>query len=210
MRWIVCLIFTLFAPALWAGPAPTLIIMEPEIEGDTSDPAQKAAWPGRLENLQAEMQRGLAEAGLYDVLDPSVAEAEFAKHRLRRGVFSCKPCIRGVAEASDADRVLSLKVHRMSQLIISLQAVIRDADTLKRFEFTLRHHIKSKRVHPIGLSLRFRIIFCLRFIPKRFKCPLCTAYRHPIRRNSASRWRGNHHTSAIRLDITARYCHILA
>ncbi|MHA3915473.1 hypothetical protein [Halovulum sp. GXIMD14793] len=39
----------------------------------------------------------------------------------------------------------------------------------KRFEFTLRHHIKSKRVHHIGLSLRFRIIFCLRFIPKRFK-----------------------------------------
>lgn len=130
MRWIVCLIFTLFAPALWAGPAPKLIIMEPEIEGDTSDPAQKAAWPGRLENLQAEMQRGLAEAGLYDVLDPSVAEAEFAKHRLRRGVFSCKPCIRSVAEAADADRVLSLQVHRMSQLVISLQAVIRDADTL--------------------------------------------------------------------------------
>ncbi|MHA3916545.1 ABC transporter permease [Halovulum sp. GXIMD14793] len=39
---------------------------------------------------------------------------------------------------------------------------------LKRFEFTLRHHIKSKRVHHIGLSLRFRIVFCLRFIPKRF------------------------------------------
>ncbi|MHA3913655.1 hypothetical protein [Halovulum sp. GXIMD14793] len=40
---------------------------------------------------------------------------------------------------------------------------------LKRFEFTLRHHIKSKRVHPIGLSLRFGIILCLKFIPKRFK-----------------------------------------
>ncbi|MHA3915073.1 TFIIB-type zinc ribbon-containing protein [Halovulum sp. GXIMD14793] len=45
----------------------------------------------------------------------------------------------------------------------------RKSSMLKRFEFTLRHHIKSKRVHHIGLSLRFRIIFCLRFIPKRFK-----------------------------------------
>lgn len=125
------LICIALAGAASAQAAPGLILMEPEITGDLGDPAQQPEWPRRLEELRADVAAGLEAKGLYAPLDPATAEAEFALHRKRNGVFSCMPCIASVAEASGAERVLSLQVYRTSQLILWLYAALRDSEDMR-------------------------------------------------------------------------------
>ena len=103
-----------------------LIVMEPELDGDTSDASRRAEWQDRLDLLAERVSSELSAADLYDVLDPGPAEAEFAKHRHRAAVYACDVCARSVARATDADRVLSLRVFRLSNLILSLHAIVRD------------------------------------------------------------------------------------
>ena len=109
-----------------AEPLPRLIVMEPEFDGDTSDVGRRAEWQARLGLLADRATAELSAQALYDVLDPAAAEAEFAKHRRRAGVHACDVCARGVARAADADRVLSLRVFRLSNLVLSLHGIVRD------------------------------------------------------------------------------------
>jgi Protein of unknown function (DUF2380) len=112
--------------ALAAPPPLRLILMEPEIDGDTSDAGRREEWQDRLALVADRVADELAGQALYEVLDPAAAEAEFAKHRHRADVYACDVCARSVARAADADRVLSLRVYRMSNLVLSLHAIVRD------------------------------------------------------------------------------------
>jgi hypothetical protein len=114
------------AAATAAESPPRLIVMEPEIDGDTSDASRQAEWQARLALVTERVTSELTERDLYEVLDPAAAEAEFAKHRLRADVHACEVCAQSVARAAGADRVLSLWVFRMSNLVLSLHAIIRD------------------------------------------------------------------------------------
>jgi hypothetical protein len=117
----------LAAPAA-ADDRPTLLVLAPEMIGDLEAPGLEEAWPARLERLRAEVGAGLAEAGLYDLTDEAAAEAAGEANRGRANLFTCEPCAVRAAEAADADRVLALRVHRISSLIMSLQAILRDAE----------------------------------------------------------------------------------
>jgi hypothetical protein len=125
---LLCFLAILCAPL--AAPAAEqvlrLIVMEPEIDGDTSDRSRRAEWQDRLDLLADRVSSKLSAADLYDILDPGPAEAEFAKHRRRADVYACDVCARSVARATDADRVLSLRVFRVSNLVLSLHAIVRD------------------------------------------------------------------------------------
>jgi hypothetical protein len=101
-------------PRAAAAPPPLrLILMEPEIDGDTSDARRRNEWQDRLALVAERVAGELAGRALYDVLDPAPAEAELAKHRRRADVYACDVCAQSVARAA-ADRVLSLRVFRMS------------------------------------------------------------------------------------------------
>ncbi len=106
----------------------SVVIMAPEMIGDLDAPGLQELWPGRLERLEAAVGAGLAEAGLYALAAPEATEAARAANRGRANLFTCEPCAVRAAEAADADRVLALRVHRISTLIMSLQAILRDAE----------------------------------------------------------------------------------
>ena len=106
----------------------SLLLMEPEIDGDIS-PKGPAAWDDRLDMLETFLTEALDERGVYDVLDKRLAEDSLAKHRLRADVYNCTPCAVRSAEEAGAERVLSVWVYRMSNLILSMKAVLRDTGT---------------------------------------------------------------------------------
>ncbi len=76
-------------PRAAAAPPPLrLILMEPEIDGDTSDASRRNEWQDRLALVADRVAGELAGRALYDVLDPAPAEAELAKHRRRADVYA--------------------------------------------------------------------------------------------------------------------------
>jgi hypothetical protein len=121
------LVLALAAPAA-ADDRPTLLVLAPEMIGDLEAPGLEEAWPGRLERLRSEVGAGLAGAGLYALADEAAAETAGEANRGRANLFTCDACAVRAAEAADADRVLALRVHRISTLIMSLQAILRDAE----------------------------------------------------------------------------------
>ena len=108
-----------------------LVLMPPEIEGDLSLPGGTEAWQRRLDLIEESVGRGLAEEGLYRVLDRAPAEDLFAEYKQQAAVHQCVACLRKVAARLGAERVLTLRVHRMSQLVLNLHAVLRDGETGK-------------------------------------------------------------------------------
>lgn len=124
LLFIACVVVPL--TPLGAEPLLRLVVMEPEIDGDTSDASRRAEWDRRVALLSDRVTSEVSSRALYDVVDPAAAEAEFAQLRHRAGVFDCDVCALGVARAAQADRVLSLRVFRMSNLVLSLHALVRD------------------------------------------------------------------------------------
>lgn len=124
LLFIACVVVPL--TPLGAEPLLRLVVMEPEIDGDTSDASRRAEWDRRVALLSDRVTSEVSSRALYDVVDPAAAEAEFAQLRHRAGVFDCDVCALGVARVAQADRVLSLRVFRMSNLVLSLHALVRD------------------------------------------------------------------------------------
>ena len=108
---------------------PSLVVMEPEIEGDVSNVAMQEAWEARLDMLGGRVAEGLTAGGVYALADPEPARELFAKYRRRHSVHACEVCATDAAAAVEADRVLSLYVHRMSNLVLTLHALLRDGET---------------------------------------------------------------------------------
>lgn len=112
-----------------AAAEPRLVLMDPELDGDLSLAGQEAAWAARLDLVAGVVAERLAADGGFAVVDGEAVETERAKHRRRNEVYACVPCAKGVAAAAGADLVLSLRVFRMSQLVLSEQVIVRDGET---------------------------------------------------------------------------------
>lgn len=106
-----------------------MVLMELEMAGDLSDTSRAREWADNLQSLARDMNAELAHDGLFVMADPALLEGEFAKHRSRNEVFNCPPCAMSVAKAAGVERVMSLRIFRMSNLVLSMQAIIRDADS---------------------------------------------------------------------------------
>ncbi|WP_299647377.1 DUF2380 domain-containing protein [uncultured Jannaschia sp.] len=103
-----------------------LLIMEPEIEGDTS-PLGQAGYAERLDRTSDFITASLA--GVYAIVPAARADVSLAKHRRRAKVHMCAPCAMESGREAGADRTLQVWVFRMSALVLSMQAVLRDVET---------------------------------------------------------------------------------
>ncbi|WP_299836742.1 DUF2380 domain-containing protein [uncultured Jannaschia sp.] len=96
-----------------------LLVMEPEIEGDTS-PLGQAGYAERLDRTSDFITASLA--GVYAILPAARADVSLAKHRRPAKVHMCAPCAMESGREAGADRTLQVWV-------LSMQAVLRDVET---------------------------------------------------------------------------------
>jgi hypothetical protein len=125
---LVATLFSACLCALTAEAEPTLLVMEPEIDGDLG-PGGLAGHDARLALLEETLTQSISANHIYAVVDNRRAEAAFAKNRMRADVYACTPCAVAAGREAGAERVLSAWVYRMSNLVLSMQAILRDTDT---------------------------------------------------------------------------------
>ena len=102
-----------------------LLVMEPEIEGDTS-PLGQAGYAERLDQTSDFIRASLA--GVYAIVPVARADVFLAKHRRRAKVHMCASCAMESGREAGADRTLQAGCSACA-LVLSMQAVLRDVET---------------------------------------------------------------------------------
>ena len=127
------LLVAVLAPAMpaGAGPAKTVAVfdfelintsLEGEVYGTRPDEA------ARLKLISDELRRLLGESGRYLVIDQSPAAAEIAEAGFLHG---CNGCAAGIARKLGAETAITGTVQKVSNLILSINVSVRDAETGK-------------------------------------------------------------------------------
>jgi hypothetical protein len=104
-----------------------LELIDTSLEGEMAgaDPAEQE----RLRLVAAELRRSLEDSGRFEVVDTAtVADQVAAAGRLR----GCNGCEVAIARRLDADLTLVGWVHKVSNLVLSVNIVIRDTTTRER------------------------------------------------------------------------------
>ena len=123
------ILLALACPVTTFAAGPSLVLLEPELEGDLTDAARVGDWQRRLALVAERLEKGLREGDLYRVLDTTPAHDLILSYHGRAEVHACEPCVVTLAKRLDADRVLSVWVYRMSNLVLSLNAILRDGES---------------------------------------------------------------------------------
>lgn len=115
-------------PAAAASEPAALVFVGFELIDDHPDPARRPAHEARLAQIGRQMATGLAERGLYRVIDPSAPPAlQQALERARAEneyLHRCNGCLAGLAAAAGAPLVGVGWVQRVSNLILNLNLAI--------------------------------------------------------------------------------------
>jgi Protein of unknown function (DUF2380) len=126
--------------------------LQGEIEG--VDPADAA----RLRMIEAELRERLAASGRFELVDIAPAADQIdAAGRL----WSCNGCEAPIARRLDADLALVGWVQKVSNLILNLNVVIRDAATRERVFATsvdIRGNTDESWAHGIRYLLEKRLL----------------------------------------------------
>ena len=124
----------LWAPA-WgqaaasAAPVATrsLAVLDFELVDEQNNPATKAAQVLRLQTATAQLQRELAERGLYRVIDPAPsADLQRQLRSQQEYLYRCDDCAEQVGKLLGTDLVMSTWVQKVSELILNLNVQIYD------------------------------------------------------------------------------------
>jgi hypothetical protein len=108
-----------------APEPPALAFLGFELIDDQPDPARDAAHQARLALIGRQMAQGLAERGLYRVVDLAPAAAAIAQARAENEfLHRCNGCLVGVGAALDTRLVGVGWVQRVSNLILNLNLAI--------------------------------------------------------------------------------------
>jgi hypothetical protein len=153
--------FLLAATIARAAEPPRLAVFDLELidtslEGEMAgaDPAEQA----RLRLVQAELRRSLEESDRFEVVDTApVADQVAAAGRLG----SCNGCEVPIARRLDADLALVGWVHKVSDLILSVNVVIRDVSTRERVfasSVDIRGNTDESWLHGIRYILNNRLL----------------------------------------------------
>ncbi len=127
----------LLAASLAAGPAgaaspPRLAVFPFELIDSSLPPGQQEgidpADQARLAMIQEELRSALQESGRYQLVDTAPAAAAIEKAGY---LWSCNGCELGIARQLDADLALVGWVQKVSNLILNLNVMVRDAATRK-------------------------------------------------------------------------------
>ena len=110
-----------------AGPLKSLVVVDFELVDDQNNPLTKAAQEVRLRNATAQLQRELAERGLYRVVDPAPSAALQRTLRAQQEfLYRCDDCADQVGRLMGVDLVMVTWVQKVSELILNLNVQIFD------------------------------------------------------------------------------------
>jgi hypothetical protein len=120
-----CLLLS--APAHAGSPAPTIAVLDFDIVDTSGEPRdQSADHARRLEALRAYVSAELDARGVYDVVDLAPIRDDVAAAFARERLHACNGCDVALARKVGADRVLVAWVKKVSTLVMSLEAEVRD------------------------------------------------------------------------------------
>ncbi len=113
--------------AVPAGPLRSLAVLDFELVDEQNNPLTKAAQLLRLAQATGQIQRELAERGLYRVLDAAPSAGLQAKLRDQQEyLYRCDDCADQVGRLLGAELVMATWVQKVSELILNLNVQIYD------------------------------------------------------------------------------------
>jgi Protein of unknown function (DUF2380) len=116
--------------AMAAEPLPTIAVIGFELVDDQPDPVRDAAHQRRLAALQAQLQQGLHQRGLYRVVDTAPAQAQIEALRAQHAfLYRCNGCLAEVGQKLGTRLVVVGWVQRVSELILNVNISVRVAAT---------------------------------------------------------------------------------
>lgn len=114
-------------PGATAGPLRSLAVLDFELVDEQNNPLTKAAQLLRLAQATRQIQRELAERGLYRVIDAAPSADLQAKLRNQQEyLYRCDDCAEQVGLLLGADLVMATWVQKVSELILNLNVQIYD------------------------------------------------------------------------------------
>jgi hypothetical protein len=126
------LIRLLLASFHCAAQPPTIAVLDFEIEDDTvaqGGVSDTAAQERRLQMVADILRRDLAQGGQLQVVDDAPAWELMARTRALQSLHECNGCEIEIARVLGADLVLVGWVQKVSNLILNLNAGVKDART---------------------------------------------------------------------------------
>ena len=113
-----------------AGALRSLTVLDFELVDDQNNPLTKAAQVLRLRNATAQLQRELAEQGLYRIVDPAPSQALLGRLREQQEfLYRCDDCAAQVGTLLGVELVMVTWVQKVSELILNLNVQILDVKT---------------------------------------------------------------------------------
>ncbi len=109
---------------------PTIAVISFELVDDQPDAIRDADHKRRLTAIQAQLQQGLHQRGLYRVVDTAPVQAQIETLREQNAfVYRCNGCLAEVGQRLGTRLVAVGWVQRVSELILNVNVSVRDAAT---------------------------------------------------------------------------------
>jgi len=134
MRFVIALLAVLSWIASVAAPETPRIriaVMDIELTGDLGDPGLEEAHEARVRMASDVLRERLARTDRFEIADNARASDLIARYSSVQYLHKCNGCELDIARALGAERILVAWVHRVSNLILTLNYEIRDADSGK-------------------------------------------------------------------------------
>jgi Protein of unknown function (DUF2380) len=126
----VCAALALWGLAAMAAEPPAIAVIGFELVDDQPDPVRDVDHKRRLAAIQAQLQQGLHQRGLYRVVDTAPVQAQIDALRAQNAfLYRCNGCFADVAQRLGTRLVAVGWVQRVSELILNVNVSVRDAAT---------------------------------------------------------------------------------
>jgi Protein of unknown function (DUF2380) len=134
--WLIVMTILIGAPANTAPGDPVagraltrLAVLDIELTGDLGGPELGEAHAVRVEAASTRLREELRRTHLYEVADNSPAQELIERFESVQYLHKCNGCDLDIAKALGAEQVLVAWIHRVSNLILTLNFEIRDVTT---------------------------------------------------------------------------------